>query len=411
MVGLGTQASPYQIATASDFNSIRNNLSANYILMNDIDLASYANFSPIGSVSNKFTGVIDGNGYKVKNLKISRNATYTGLISYLENGTIKRLGVIDANVNSQSSNYSGIITGQMNGSALIDQCYSTGILNGQYGQGGIVGWHAGGTIRNCWSNASITSLGRIGGISGNIVQESCRIINCYTFSQLSSSLYVGGLIGSLAVGVTPAIAINSYWNKDIYPTSDAGTGLTTAQFADMNSFSDWDSSIWGFADYPYLKAFGMPSLPAKKLTVSINSYSELILSSLERSKRSLKAVLTSTLPITQTLSKEALAIAESTIDDIVSNVETLQNANIKTHIISSRIEGVGSTAQRVVKATKSVESSMQPFTILTEIMVPVDVERPVYANVYVLENQSNVNLITNKSETSIKENATEMQVV
>lgn len=413
MQGNGNQISPYQITTAVEFNSIRNNLTAHYILMNDIDLSSYTNFVPIGSSASgqRFTGTLDGNGFKVKKLKISRNVAYTGLFGFIDNGTIKKLGVIDANVNSQSSNYSGIIVGQTNGNSLIEQCYSTGVLNGQYGQGGIVGWHSGGTVSNSWSNASVTSLGRTGGLVGNIVSATCYIVNSFAYSIINSPLYAGGLIGSLGAGATSAIATNSYWNTDVYPTSDAGTGLTTAQFADSTNFSTWDSNIWGFADYPYLKAFGVPSLPAKKQTVTISSYSGLVLSSLTSSKRKLQVVLTSTLPISQSLSKQALAIAESTIDNIVSNVQALANANVKTHIISSHIEGIGSTTQRIVKATRSVESVMQPFTITTEIVIPVNVERPVYAVVSVMENQSSVNMITNKSDTTIKENATEMQVV
>lgn len=415
MQGNGNQISPYQITTAVEFNSIRNNLTAHYILMNDIDLSSYANFVPIGSSASgqRFTGTLDGYGFKVKKLKISRNVAYTGLFGFIDNGTIKKLGVIDANVNSQSSNYSGIIVGQTNGNSVIDQCYSTGVLNGQYGQGGIVGWHSGGTVRNSWSNASVTSLGRTGGLVGNIVSATCYIVNSFAYSIINSPLYVGGLIGSLGGGVTSAIATNSYWNTDVYSTSDAGTGLTTAQFADSTNFSTWDSSIWGFADYPYLKAFGEPQveIPAKVETITVSSYSELISSSLTSSKRKLQVVLTSTLPISQSLSKQALAIAESTIDNIVSNVQALANANVKTHIISSHIEGIGSSAKRIVKATRSVKSVMQPFTITTEIVIPVDVERHVYAVVYVMENQSNVNVITNKSDTSIKQNATEMQVV
>lgn len=415
MVGSGTLASPYQVTTASEFNSIRNNLSAHYILMNDIDLASYTNFVPIGNSSSKFIGTLDGNGFKVKNLKANRNATYTGLFGYAEGATIKKLGVVDANVNSQTSNYSGIIAGQINSGTLIDQCYSTGVLNGQYGQGGIVGWLAGGEVRNSWSNASVTSLGRIGGVVGHIASADGYINNSYAYGELSSTQLIGGLLGSMA-GATSANVTNSYFNTDIFPSSPAGTGLTTAQFSDSTIFSSWDSSIWGFADYPYLVAFGVPEapeviIPAKVETVTVSSYSELISSSLERSKRKLQAVVTSTQPISQSLSKEALAIAESTIDNITSNVEALQNANVKTHIISSYIEGIGSDAQRLVKATRSVESATQPFSILTEIIIPVDVELPVYANVYILEDQSNVTIITNKSDTTIKKNATEMQVV
>jgi hypothetical protein len=39
---------PVLIETAAQFDAIRNNLSGHYILANDIDLASYSNFEPIG---------------------------------------------------------------------------------------------------------------------------------------------------------------------------------------------------------------------------------------------------------------------------------------------------------------------------------------------------------------------------
>lgn len=413
MLGNGSSASPYQVTTAVEFNSIRNSLSAHYILMNDIDLASYANFVPIGTVTTgqRFTGSLDGNGFKVKNLKASRNATHVGLFGYIENATIKKLGVVDANVNSQTSNYSGIIVGQSLGASIVDQCYSTGILNGQYGQGGIVGWHGGGTISNCWSNASMTSLGRVGGIAGNIVNASSFIVNCYTYSPVSAPQLIGALIGSLGAGVPSTIATNSYWNKDIYPTSDAGTGLTTSQFADPSNFSSWDSSIWGYADFPYLKIFGVPVAPAKKVTATVASHSGIVLSSVLLSKRKLQGIVTTAQPISQSLSKQAIFIAESMIEDIVSNVEALANANIKTHIISSHISGIGSNASRIVKAIRTVESTVQPFNIITELIIPVRIKNPVYAAVYIMENQTNTNMITNKSETHIRENATETSVI
>ncbi|QHJ71630.1 hypothetical protein [Planococcus halotolerans] len=408
MLGSGTQASPYQITTAVEFNSIRNNLTAYYILMNDISLTSYTNFVPIGTSTTAFKGTLDGNGFKVRGLKVNRNATYTGLFGYIENATIKKLGVVDANVNSQTSNYSGIITGQMIGASFIDQCYSTGVLNGQYGQGGICGWHSGGTISNSWSNASINSLGRVGGIVGHIVSTSGFVTTSYSYSPITAPQLAGGVVGSTVV---VANTTNSYFNTDIYPTSSGGTGLTTSQFANSVNLVGFDSAIWGFADYPFLKAFGVPSLPAKKVTVTVTSHSGIVLSFLNRSKRQLQSVVTTTQPITSNVSKRATAIAESMIDDIVSNVEVLANANIKTHIISSDVSGIGSTIERKVKAIRSVESDLQPFSIITEVIVPVDIQRPVYAMVYIMENQSNINSITNKSDTDIRENATETSVI
>ncbi|MGM0900621.1 MAG: hypothetical protein ACQEXB_05865 [Bacillota bacterium] len=63
------------IYTAEDLNRIRENLSGNYLLMNDFDLTNEteeggtywnngAGWIPIGDVVSPFTGTFNGNGYK-----------------------------------------------------------------------------------------------------------------------------------------------------------------------------------------------------------------------------------------------------------------------------------------------------------------------------------------------------------
>ena len=46
------------IYEAEDLNDIRNDLTGTYILMNDIDLSRYENWSPIGSADAPFTGAL-----------------------------------------------------------------------------------------------------------------------------------------------------------------------------------------------------------------------------------------------------------------------------------------------------------------------------------------------------------------
>ena len=69
--GEGTQSSPYQITNATQLNEIRNDLSAHYVLHNDIDMSSISNWIPIGDADAKFSGTIDGNNYTIENLKIN----------------------------------------------------------------------------------------------------------------------------------------------------------------------------------------------------------------------------------------------------------------------------------------------------------------------------------------------------
>lgn len=70
--GNGTSGNPYQIATALQLDSVRNHLTNYYVLNNDIDLSSYANWIPIGAQTNgAFSGNFNGRGYSILNLKIT----------------------------------------------------------------------------------------------------------------------------------------------------------------------------------------------------------------------------------------------------------------------------------------------------------------------------------------------------
>ena len=432
MLGAGTQASPFQIVTASDIDSIRTNLTAHYILMNDIDLSVFSNFLPIGNTTStqRFKGVLNGNGFVIKNLKVNRNATYTGLFGVTENATIKNIGVIDANVNSQLSNYSGILVGNML-TSTIDSCYTTGVVNGQYGQGGLVGWHSSGTISNSWSNATVTSLGRTGGLVGNLVSSTAFISNSYAYGIVEAPQLIGGLVGSLGAGVTATNVVNSYFNTDIYPTSPAGTGYNTSQFADSSNFPTWDTNIWGFGSYPYLNVFGEPSLPSQKVTVTLNSHSGIANQLVEVSKRVVRVNVSHSNQFDSVHALELIKHANvmSHIEQIVSSVVVLKNANLKTYEVTSFLDEMGSLVTRVVTTQRLVQSTVNPIDSIIIVDIPFRVEKPAYANVFVVENQTNLQTVENQtnvdvlenksnvgtyqhqSNTHLKENATETSVI
>lgn len=47
--GNGTKEDPWQIATAEQLNLIREDLTAHYVLIADVDLSGYENWEPIGA--------------------------------------------------------------------------------------------------------------------------------------------------------------------------------------------------------------------------------------------------------------------------------------------------------------------------------------------------------------------------
>ncbi|MBN2403090.1 MAG: hypothetical protein JXN64_11910, partial [Spirochaetes bacterium] len=91
------------IYTADDLNAVRGgqsgyssnwHLGANYYLMADINLTAsgYANWTPIGDSTNRFTGTFEGNNHIISNLTIntSLGEDYQGLFGYIT-GTVQYL--------------------------------------------------------------------------------------------------------------------------------------------------------------------------------------------------------------------------------------------------------------------------------------------------------------------------------
>ena len=205
------------IKTAQDLDNIRNNLSGKYILMNDIDLSSYSNWDPIGSVDKNFRGILDGNGYIVSNLTINReNEDNVGLLGLATGAEIKNLGLenVDVSGNSHTGGLvglhtgnitncfvSGSISGQENVGGLagtgsnFTSCYATGDVSGYSNVGGLVGSESG-FISGSYASNTVTGINKnIGGLVGKA--ESHVILNCYTDGVVNSTgMYTGGITGS-----------------------------------------------------------------------------------------------------------------------------------------------------------------------------------------------------------------------
>jgi len=131
-------------------------------------------------------------------------------------------------------------------------------------------------IYNCYSNASISSGGTwSGGLIGRLV--SSTISNCYSNGSIMSNGSAGGLIGS-SFNDGETFVNNSFWDRltSGHATSAGGTGLTTMQMRNINTYLDagWDfvdettngyEDIWAIdpsvnSGYPYLDIIGL-SMP------------------------------------------------------------------------------------------------------------------------------------------------------
>ena len=228
----------YVIKTIAGFEKVNNNLEANYILNNDIDLTDY-NMIPFGwdrddyfEIEAEFTGIFDGKDKTIKGLTMEYSNDYDGEeIEYVfysniglfcvNSGTIKNLNIEIAEYTAEDNPY-GIIgdvsVGAVAGinTGIIENCHVSGLVAStdnlevdRGAAGGIAGTNSG-TISKCSMIGDVEGHYAIGGIVGKnsgSISESYfmgSINKNYDDEKLSSGdysvRYVGGICGRLYAG-------------------------------------------------------------------------------------------------------------------------------------------------------------------------------------------------------------------
>ncbi len=179
------------ITTAQEFQDINENLNGFYILGNDIDLSTIANFEPLGkfyeetSLQNAyFHGVLEGNGYTVKNAKVYYN---------------------ESNKDSE-----GVY---LDGGLFKEACHQSGNNIGLFQ---IIG--SSGVVRNVrFDNIKVRGRTIVGVIAGNV---SGRVENCIVTEscsvQMGTHFYdndcnAGGVAGIVAASgvITNTVCLTS----------------------------------------------------------------------------------------------------------------------------------------------------------------------------------------------------------
>lgn len=239
MTGSGTEASPYRIYTPYDFNLIRNDTNAVYVLANNLDFSDiigmdfrveggvlvrggadetaplYRNGNGFEEI-NTFSGVLDGNGKIVRGLTCCGDVR--GFIRLLDNARVQNLtlkdGFIVCTNDWWDENCTGSIAGYTAGSVYIWNCNNFNTVmstctraDKERHVGGLIGCadminnpcHI--SIKNCANhgklyNFSTHATGSVCGIVGNVrnnynTDVSCTINSCYNSSSLDCKNVAG----------------------------------------------------------------------------------------------------------------------------------------------------------------------------------------------------------------------------
>lgn len=261
------------INTPEDMKYLHERPNGYFKLSKDIDMSAYATGDGWEPVE-EFTGKIDGRGYVIRNLTISRaSERYCGLFGQVGNSAsinnliLEKVNVsggeytgaiagacrgnvinctVDGKVNSQSSNVGGIFGIYENG--IAKNVVSKVSVNGNENVGGFAGSIASGMIEQCASEGNVTGIKGVGGFAGMInPTNDTTVSEVVSNTTIIASENAGGSVGSIILNTNQLNLLDSYAKGQISSCPNVAGGFvgniianpgTTLKFASLYTVVD-----------------------------------------------------------------------------------------------------------------------------------------------------------------------------
>ncbi len=199
-----TYSAPITVTSATEVLD----MNGNYILGSSFS-------GTIGTSDNPFRGTIDG---KLQTISISQP-----LVAYADGATIKNVIVNISSLSGESeAGNKGAIVCEATGNTRI---YNCGVLSG-----------------------SISGTNYVGGIAGKL-DEKARVINCYSFADITGGNVVGGIVGYNS-GTTTRTSINTMVMNCMFYGNITG-GTTVSPIYGGNIISNVDNT--GLNNFNYFR--------------------------------------------------------------------------------------------------------------------------------------------------------------
>lgn len=191
------------VGTIEEFRDILNAGNFNYdiaYVIEDINIGGTEEnqWTPIGTSSNPFTKIFDGQSYTIDGVYIKGDKEYQGLFRN-SSGTIKNINAnnfyidISAGTGTRSAGIVGYNEGTVENCVLSNSEIKA---NGSC-IGGMAGYNYGGIIKDCINKSKVSSTGNysIGGIAG-INRNYATINNSKNHGEINANMNGGGIAGT-----------------------------------------------------------------------------------------------------------------------------------------------------------------------------------------------------------------------
>ena len=225
--GLGTELAPYEIETCGQLSEMRDEVTAHYILTQDLSCGSFTSVGGLVFISGsptlvRFSGSLDGQGHSISGLSITpSNSVNGGLIGILDaGGVVENIELIGATATGQDQigllvgwNWAGAVINntKVSGTVIATGNRAGGLVGENDGEiiassasadvssfiwgGGLVGRNNVGSIEDSYATGSVTvTISNAGGLAGS--NGANPITNSYATGSVSANSHAGGLVGS-----------------------------------------------------------------------------------------------------------------------------------------------------------------------------------------------------------------------
>jgi len=189
----------YSINSVDDLDSLSEHPGSYFFVLSDVDATGFT--ETVG----EFTGVLDGNYYVISNLSVPLFNTINGSTDH--NAAV--LNVMLKNVTIETTGNAGAIAKTADGYTRIYNC-------------GILPDNPDGTTTSSISGAT-SGIAKVGGLVGEL-KGTARVINCFSYANVTGGSHRGGIVGYNAYGSTNAdlrtMVMNCMFYGDISTTGN-----------------------------------------------------------------------------------------------------------------------------------------------------------------------------------------------
>ena len=249
-----------EVATADAFVKIGSNPTGKFILTADIDMDG----KDFKGFTSDFSGTIDGQGHKVKNLKVEFNGdNEKGVFCKTVSATIKNIAFENMQVLGHGTKRIGLV-----GNALgttFEQVAVTGKVTGDDNVALLAGHADNVTFKNCYVSGEVVAAMQAGGFIGQLEGKGASIENSYFNGDIKVTIYgwAAGFIGRIeasagtTINLKNSVSIGNVHNegRKAHPFIAVNAGGAGADEGAVINYSgnilNTDAEIVGDQEWPW----------------------------------------------------------------------------------------------------------------------------------------------------------------